>query len=335
MNIGVCGTGTIASWVSDILDQLNDEKIVRYGVASAFPEQCPEFAKKYGWKHIYENYEEVMSDPDIDVIYVAVPNHLHLDVCLQAIEHGKHVVVEKPLAVNDEQTKKMFDAAKDKGVFISEALWPAFLPSRHIIDHIIKDDKIGKLTGGKMVSVNNVMFLDRVKKLETGGGALLDMGPYILGRVTNHFGNDIKSVTGHFEKLESGVDSRDYFTVEYEGGVKVECVSTIDCPEDEREEYAEIYGTKGSIWMDTISNPRIIEVRNLEGNLIEDVKLPELIVNREIPFVRGYEHEWLAFEKAISDGKVETKDAPHAQSIAISKAMTELRRQAGVVFPFE
>lgn len=335
MNIGVCGAGTIASWISDILEQLGDDKIVKYGVASAFPEQCPPFAKKYGWKKIYETYEEMMGDDAIDLIYIAVPNHLHLEVCMQALEHGKNVVVEKPFAINYDQAKTMIDKAKEKKVFISEALWPAFLPSRKVIDDVIASGKIGDVTGGRLVSIGNVMFLERVKKLETGGGALLDMGPYVLGRMTNHFGNNIVSVTGRFEKLDTGVDSKDFYTVEYENGVRVECVSTIDSPEAEREEWGEIYGTKGSIWFNVLSNPDVIEIRDLDGNVIEKPELPELIHNREVSFASGYEHEWIAFEKAIREGKKQTDEAPWEQTLAIAKVMTELRKQAGIVFPFE
>ncbi|MCD7745023.1 MAG: Gfo/Idh/MocA family oxidoreductase [Lachnospiraceae bacterium] len=335
MNIGVCGAGTIASWISDILGQLNNERIVKYGVAGMSADACRPFAEKYGWKKVYNNYEELMSDEAVDVVYIAVPNHVHMDLCLKALEHGKNVVVEKPFAVNYEQAKIMIDKAKEKGVFLSEALWPAFLPSRHIIDHIIKDGKIGTLTGAKIISRGNVMFLDRVKKLETGGGSLLDMGPYILSRMTCHFGTNYESVEGHFEKLETGVDARDYYTVTYPGGIKIECVSTINTPEDEREEYCEIFGTEGSIYMDVVSNPDRLEIRNLDGSVREVPELPPLIVNSEVPFAKGYEHEWIQFEKAISEGKTQTDDAPWEQTLTISKIMTELRAQAGVVFPFE
>jgi predicted dehydrogenase len=335
MNIGVCGTGTIASWISDILNQLGDKNIVLYGVASAFPEQCPSFAEKFGYQKVYQSYEEMMSDDAVDLIYVAVPNHLHLEVCMQALEHGKNVVVEKPFAVNEIQARAMIEKAKEKDVFLSEALWPSFLPSRKIIDDILASGKIGEVTGGKIVSIGNVMFLERVKKLETGGGSLLDMGPYTLGRMTNHFGTNIKSVTGKFEKLDTGVDAKDFYTVEYENGIKVECITTINSPEEEREEWAQIYGTKGSVWMDVVSNPGVIEIRDLDGNVVEKPDLPSLIQNREVPFVRGYEHEWIAFEKAIREGKKQTDEAPWEQTLEISKIMTELRRQADIVFPFE
>ncbi|MCD8011290.1 MAG: Gfo/Idh/MocA family oxidoreductase [Lachnospiraceae bacterium] len=335
MNIGICGAGTIASWISDILGQLNHENIVKYGVAGISAESCKPFAEKYGWQKIFDSYEELMCDPAVDLVYIAVPNQLHMDLCLMALEHGKNVVVEKPFAVNYKQANAMIEKAKEKGVFLSEALWPAFLPSRHIVDHIIKDGKIGTLTGAKIVSKANVMFMDRVKKLETGGGSLLDMGPYILSRMTSHFGTGYESVEGHFEKLETGVDSRDYYTVTYPGGIKIECISTIDTPEEEREEYCEIMGTEGSIYMNSVSNPDYLEIRNPDGTVREVPGLPPLIVNSEVPFVKGYEHEWMGFEKAIREGKTQTGDAPWEHTLTISKIMTELRAQAGVVFPFE
>ncbi|MCD8018871.1 MAG: Gfo/Idh/MocA family oxidoreductase [Clostridiales bacterium] len=335
MNIGVCGAGTIASWISDILEQLNDEKIVKYGVASNDAAQCKEFAEKYGWQKAYNTFEDLMKDDDIDVVYIAVPNHLHMNMCLQALEYGRNVVVEKPFAVNDTQAKAMIDKAKEKGVFLSEALWPSFLPSRHIIDHIIKDGKIGKLTGAKIISKGNVMFLERVKKLETGGGSLLDMGPYILSRMTNHLGVNYESVEDSFEMLDTGVDAKDFYTITYPDGVKIECVSTINTPEEEREEYCEIFGTEGSIYMDVVSNPDNLEIRNLDGTVRETPELPPLIQNREVPFAKGYEHEWIKIEEAIRAGEKQTKDAPWEQTLAISKIMTELRRQAGIVFPFE
>lgn len=250
MNIGVIGSGTIASWMSDFLGQISDRGIVKYGVASDDMAQCRKFAAENGWAYVYNSVEELLGDPAVDLVYIAVPNNAHYDMCMKALDCGKNVVVEKPFAVNDKQAEAMFARAKEKDVFISEALWPSFLPSCALINQVIASGEIGELTGGKMVSLADVMFLDRVKKLETGGGALMDMGSYMVGRVTDHFGCDIVSVKGRFELLETGVDARDRYTIEYANGVKVDCVSTINTPRSEFQEYGEIYGTKGSIWFD-------------------------------------------------------------------------------------
>lgn len=335
MNIGTCGCGTIASWISDFITQLDNKDIVKYGVSSVDPEEARTFVEKYGWQKAYQDYDELLADPAIDLVYICVPNHLHYGSCLKALQAGKNVVCEKPFAVNDTQAAEMLKLAEEKGVFISEALWPAFLPSRKLIDDEIAAGSIGEVTGGEMVSLTNVMFMDRIKKLETGGGALLDMGPYVLGRVTDHFGLDIASVEGTFEHLESGVDSRDDYTITYADGRKVHCVSTIDTPHEERQEYGLIRGTKGSIWFDSLSNPQEIRVLDTHGSTVRTIAVPPMLHGTEVPFTAGYEYEFIAFEKALREGRKECAEAPHAQTLTISRVMTELRRQAGVIYPFE
>ena len=279
--------------------------------------------------------EELLSDPVIDLVYIAVPNHAHFETCMNALEHGKNVVVEKPFAVNETQARAMIEKAREKNVFIGEALWPSFLPSCGLINEVIASGEIGEVTGGKMVSLADVMFLDRVKKLETGGGALMDMGPYMIGRVVDHFGTDILSVTGRFEHLDTGVDAKDWYTIEYANGVKVDCVSTINTPREQYEEYGEIYGTKGKIRFDAMSNPREIAVFDADGNERRRLPIPPQIHGTKVPFIAGYEYEFLAFEKALREGRKECAEASNEMTLAIAKALTELRRQAGVVFPFE
>ena len=335
MNIGVIGCGTIASWASDFIAQMHDDNIVRYAAASRDPAKTRAFAEQFGWQKACESQEELLADPAVDLVYICLPNQLHHSVCLQALRAGKNVVCEKPFAVNDAQAEEMLALAEEKGLFISEALWPAFLPSRKLIDEAIASGAIGDVTGGEMVSLSNVMFMDRVKRLETGGGALLDMGPYMLGRVTDHFGLDIASVKGSFEHLESGVDSRDDYTITYKNGVTVHCVSTIDTPHEQRQEYGLIQGTKGAIRFDSISNPQDIRVLDLAGNMVSCIQVPPMLHGTVVPFTAGYEYEFMAFERALREGKRECADAPHEQSLTIAKVMTELRRQAGVIYPFE
>ena len=137
MNIGICGTGTIASWTSDIMNQLDDPSIVLYACATAPGFDCTEFAAKYGWKKVCASYEELMSDPAVDLVYIAVPNTFHYDLCKQALNAGKAVLVEKPFAINDTQAAELIALAEEKGLFLCEALWPSFLPVRKAIDEEI------------------------------------------------------------------------------------------------------------------------------------------------------------------------------------------------------
>lgn len=335
MNIGVCGTGTIASWTSDIINQLNNPNIVLYACATAPGFDCTEFAARYGWKKVCASYEELMNDPDVDLVYIAVPNTFHYDLCKQALNACKAVLVEKPFAVNDTEAAELIALAEEKGLFLCEALWPSFLPVRRAIDEEIAAGTIGQLTGGNIVMLDNVLFLERVKSLELGGGSLLDGGPYTLGFMTDHFGVDVESVSAEVRKFETGVDAEDNIIVTYPGGVQVHIRQTMDMPREQHEEYAEITGTKGKIRVDSVSNPHHCQVLDLAGSVVKELPIPPQIEFRGMPPVSGYEHEFIAYEKALREGRTECAEATHAQTLAIAKIMTEVRCQAGIKFPFE
>ncbi|MGN0999339.1 MAG: Gfo/Idh/MocA family protein [Faecousia sp.] len=335
MKIGICGTGTIASWISDILNQLEQDSIVLYACATAPGFDCREFAAKYGWKKVHASYADLMQDPEVDLVYIAVPNTFHYDLCKQALNAGKAVLVEKPFAMNDRQAAELIALAEEKGLFLCEALWPSFLPVSKAIDDEITAGTIGQITGGNIVMLDNVLFLERVKSLELGGGSLLDGGPYTLGFLTEHFGIDIASVSADVRKFETGVDAEDRITVEYANGVTVNIRQTMDCPRQLHEEYAEIIGTNGKIWVDCVSNPRQCRVLDREGNLVKELPIAPQVHFRGMPPVSGYEHEFLAYEKALREGRQECPEVTHARMLTIAKIMSEVRRQGGICFPFE
>ncbi len=335
MNIGFCGVGTVASWVSSILNQLGNENIRLFACAASHLEKAQAFAEKFGFEKAYGSTEELFADGKVDVVYVAVPNDAHYALCRKALESGKNVICEKPFAVNDAQCAELIALAREKGLFLSEALWPAFLPAHRIINEEIAKGTIGEVVSGKIMMLDFVMFLERVKKLETGGGSLLDGGPYTLGCMVKHFGTDVARIENRARLLPSGVDAEDEITVTYRDGRVVTIHQTIDIPREEHEDYFEIVGTKGRVRADAVANPHRVSFYDNEGNLLFEPELPSQIKNQGMPPVSGYEYEFIAFEKAIAAGKTETEEAPLSDTMAISRLMTEARRQAGVVFPFE
>lgn len=335
MNIGFCGVGTVASWVSSILNQLGDENIRLYACAASHLEKAQAFAEKFGFEKAYGRTEELFADGNVDVVYIAVPNDAHYALCRKALESGRNVICEKPFAVNDTQCAELIALAQEKGLFLSEALWPAFLPAHRIINEEIAKGTIGEVVSGKIMMLDFVMFLERVKKLETGGGSLLDGGPYTLGCMVKHFGTDVARVENRARLLESGVDAEDEITVTYRDGRVVTIRQTIDIPREEHEDYFEIIGTKGRIRADAVANPHRVSFYDNEGKLLFEPELPKQIKNQGMPPVSGYEYEFIAFQKALAAGKKETAEAPLSDTLAISRSMTEARRQAGVVFPFE
>ncbi len=275
-----------------------------------------------------------MADPEVDLVYIAVPNNMHFDLCMRAIEHGKNLVCEKPFSVRASECQQVFDAARKKGVFVSEALWPLFLPAHRMINEEIACGTIGKIASGTIVMLDNVMFLERVKHLETGGGVMLDEGPYALGFLVSHFGTDIQSVESISRKLDTGVDAAHELTVTYKDGKVVTIRQAMDTPRDEHVQYAEIVGTLGKIRVDEVSNPRNVEIMDTQGSVLRRLELPKLIRYRGMPPVSGYEHEWIAFERALTEGKKECQEIPWENSILISRLMTEVLHNAGVEYPF-
>lgn len=334
MNIGVCGTGTVASWISDIIQQLNNKDIVLYTCATSPGFDCEEFSAKYGYVKTSPSFDQLMDDPDVDLVYIAVPNNMHFDLCMKAIVRGKNVVCEKPFSVRESECVQVFEAAREKGVFVSEALWPLFLPAHKMIDEEIASGAIGEVVSGSIIMLDNVMFLERVKHLETGGGVMLDEGPYALGFLVRHFGTDIKSVDSVSRKLDTGVDAAHEITVTYNDGKVVTIRQAMDTPREEHTQYAEIVGTKGKIWVDQVSNPDHVKIMDLDGNVLRELALPERIRFRGMPPVSGYEYEWLGFERALSQGKKECPEIPWANSILISHIMTAVLKNAGVEYPF-
>ena len=335
MNIGICGTGTIASWTSDIINQLGNENIVLYACATSQGFDCGGFAAQYGWKKVHDSFDALMEDENVDLVYIAVPNTMHYELCRKALDAGKAVLVEKPFAVNGTQAAELIALAESRGLFLSEALWPCFLPVYKDIRKEIEAGTIGDLIGGEIIMLDNVLFLPRVRSLELGGGSLLDGGSYTLGFMTSFFGTDIASVDAKVRKFETGVDAEDDFVVTYASGVKVHIRQTMDMPREKHEEYAEIIGSQGKIWVDCVSNPHNCRVYDLKGNVIKEIPVAPQIHFRGMPPVSGYEHEFLAYEKALREGKTECAEAPHAQTLAIARVMTEIRRQGDIRFPFE
>ncbi len=124
---GIMGCGRIAN------DYANDLTLTKYGELVAVGSRSKAKAKKFAAQHVgaraYGSYEELAADPDVDIVYVATPHPYHMENTLLAIKNGKHVLCEKPMAMNAKQTRRMIAAAQKKGVFLMEAMWTRFFPA--------------------------------------------------------------------------------------------------------------------------------------------------------------------------------------------------------------
>ena len=214
--IGIIGAGHIAEKMAWTLTQMSEAE--PYAVASRSLEKAQAFAEKYGFCKAYGSYEEILDDPMVELVYVATPHsfhHAHVRMCL---EKGKPVLCEKAFMLNKAQAEDVISLAREKNVFLAEAIWTRYEPARKILDDIIASGEIGSPTFLKASLSYPVEGKERVRKAELGGGALLDLGVYCINFALMNMGSDIRRISSTCRKNEEGVDVQETFTFEYKDG---------------------------------------------------------------------------------------------------------------------
>lgn len=325
MKIGILGAGGIAVTMARTIAEM--EEVQRYAIGSRSIEKAKNFADKYGFEKAYGSYEELLSDPEVELIYIALPHSHHHQWTLASLEAGKHVLCEKAFAVNEKQTREMIEKAESKGLLLAEAIWTRYMPSREIITRIVEKGTIGQV---KTVSANLGYKIDRVERMvkpELAGGCLLDLTVYPLNFASMVWGDDIKRIAASCVMTDTGVDGQDTIMIEYRDGRMASLFTTMYARTNR---LGVIIGTDGYIEVENINNPQQIRVYSTadgEPELIDSIDVPEQI--------SGYEYEIRACIKAIKEGKTECPEMPHSQTIQIMCQMDEIRRQFGIVYPFE
>jgi predicted dehydrogenase len=175
---GILGTGWIAHKFAEALKAVDDSEL--YAAGSRSIESAKKFSEEYNIPKVYGSYEELVKDPDVNVIYIATPHNLHYENTLLCLDNGKNVLCEKPFAVNGKEVRGMIAKAKEKKLFLMEALWSKFLPHLIKAKEIIDSGKIGKVklvTASFAVKSSNGLEQRSFNK-DLCGGALLDIGIY-------------------------------------------------------------------------------------------------------------------------------------------------------------
>ena len=325
-NFAILGAGAIAGTMAEAICGMKNE-VKAYAVASRSLEKARAFAGKYGFEKAYGSYEEMLMDPAVDLVYIAVPHSHHHRYTIDCLNAGKNVLCEKAFAVNERQAKEMIDLAREKGLLLTEAIWTRYQPARRLIDDLIAQDVIGK---PEVVSANldyHITSKERLVKPELAGGALLGVGVYVLNFASMIMGNDIERIVANCVKYETGVDAKDNIFIEYKDGGMASLYASMT---DDANRTCCISGPKGYIEVSNVNNPQEIKVYEQEGNgsrLIRSVPVPEQI--------NGYEYEVRAALAAIESGQVECPDMPHAETLEIMRQMDECRRQFGLKYPME
>ncbi|OBT75646.1 hypothetical protein VF21_05199 [Pseudogymnoascus sp. 05NY08] len=341
---GIIGTGWISTEVlKDLILERPDAKAVHViqaiGCSSMSKGQA--FAKStipHLSPTIYGSYAECYADPNVDLIYIGTPHAFHKDNCLEAIQHGKHILCEKAFTLNAREAREVFAAAKAKGVFIMEAMWTRFFPLTQTLQRLLHDEKIiGDVLRvfadfGLDMDVKSLGPESRLKNKALGAGSLLDVGIYsltwgLLCLDRNIADKAEKPKVVSLLSLEEGVDMTSSFLLLYPStGRQGILTSTMSVKSDET--FARIEGSKGTIFIEGPGTSIPSRFKYVPNNKDEKEKIFEF----EKPGA-GYYYEADAVALDIQAGRTENEIMPWAETIRVMEIMDEIRYTNGALFP--
>lgn len=322
LKVGILGCGAMASVMAKTLRAYSGT--LPYACASRSLEKAKAFAEKEGFEKAFGSYEELLADPEPDLVYVATPHSRHGEDIALCARYGKAVLCEKAFTLNAAQAEAALAAGEKAGVLLTEAIWVRYLPMAKILRDFAASGRIGRITS---VSANlgyAVSERDRVSNPLLGGGSLLDVGVYCLNFISLILGDEITDVSADAELSEGGIDLQCFATLTYAGGAKAQLYSSIVNPTDRM---GIIYGTEGYAIVGNVNNYEYLEIYAPNHSLIERIDRPEQI--------SGYEYQLEACERAIAAGALECPEMPHAETLTMMKVMDRIRAAAGIVYPCE
>lgn len=322
MKMGIMATG----WIADVMARTIAEmpEVESYAVASRSEEKAKAFAEKYGFQKAYGSYEELVKDEEVELIYVATPHSHHYECAKLCLEHGKPVLVEKAFTVNSKQARELVELAREKKVFLAEAFWTRYMPSRKMIVDLIDSGIIGEVTSVMSNFGASLENRERLVKPELAGGALLDLGVYPINFALMYVKGDVKNVSAVSIQTEAGVDMTNSVTLTFENNVIALLHS------DMRAQMmggGVIYGREGYIAVKGAINPEEILVFNRDRQVVKNVEIPKQIT--------GYEYEVKACMEALKAGKLECEEMPHSETLKLMELLDEIRSQWGMKYPCE
>lgn len=321
IRFAIVGTNWITRQFVDAAHKTGKMKLT--AVYSRTLEQAQAFSNEYQVAHIFTSLERMAGSEDIDAVYIASPNALHCQQALLFMQHGKHVICEKPLASNLREAEAMIACARDNQVVLFEAFKTASLPNFRVLQQALPG--VGKL---RKAQLTYCQYSSRYQRYLDGenpntfnpawsNGSIMDIGFYCLASAVALWGEPV-SVTANASLLESGVDAHGTVVMNY-GDFDV---TLLHSKVSQSVNASEIQGEEGSLVIDHIAECQRITVMPRSGKP-QDLTQPQHI-NTML-----YEAE--TFAKLIDNNDLNHPGL--AVSRTTAKLLTEIRRQTGVIFP--
>ncbi|HYH11110.1 MAG TPA: Gfo/Idh/MocA family oxidoreductase [Thermomicrobiales bacterium] len=318
---GILGPGRIAAKFATGLQAAPGAELVAVG--SRTQERADAFADTFAAPNRHASYEALAADPDVDVIYVATPHPQHMEATLLCLDHGKAVLCEKPFAMNVRQADRMVASAREKNLFLMEAMWTRFRPAIREAYKLIEEGAIGQpellqvaVGWGSPFDLSSRLF-----NKELGGGILLDGGIYPIS-LASHFLGEPSAIVSLAHMAPSDVDDQGGVIFSYDSGAMASIVFSSRVTPHAT---ATLVGTKGRIEIhEDWHKPTGLTLRRSDGTA-EDFDFPLTEGN-------GYQYEALHVMECLRAGKTESDIMPLDETLTLMRTLDEIRRQWGLTY---
>ena len=270
IRFGIVGTGTIAHRFAQAIKNVEGAELT--AVASRTKENAEKFGDEFDIPVRFESYEKMAASDAIDAAYIAVPHSGHIGCSCLMMNNGKHVICEKPMAVNSAEAEEMFRCAKKNNVLLMEAMWARLVPGTLRMLQIVEEGVLGDILAveGKFCYTMDEDEMDHhVFKSENGGGSLLDVGVYGLNFASWYLGKDVEIIDAQSD-IYNGVDSHTCALIKYKNGAIADISSAILLRKP-NEGY--VYGSKGYAHLRRFYAPQEIDIY-LNNGETEKISVP-------------------------------------------------------------
>jgi predicted dehydrogenase len=318
---GVVGTGGIASAFVEDLHLAEDAQAVAVG--SRAQESADRFAAEHSIGRAHATYEALVTDDQVDVVYVATPHPGHHAAAMLAIEAGKAVLVEKPFTMDAAEAESLVTASRDRGVFLMEAMWARFVPWAVRLRALLADGTLGEVR--EVIADHGQWFPQdashRLFAPELGGGALLDLGVYPVSFASMVLGTPSR-VTAVSDPAFTGVDATTSMLMQYAGGAHAVLTATLTAAGPTT---AAVIGTDARVQVDgPFYTPTGFTLTRRDGT---SERFDQPVEGR------GMWCEAAEVVRCLREGRLESEVMPLDETVAIMATMDEVRRQIGLTYP--
>jgi len=321
---GILGCGKIARKFAADLKWVHDAELIAVGAREQ--STAAAFTREFPAKFVHSSYEELVANPEVDVIYVATPHGLHHEHVMLCLKHKKAVLCEKAFAINYRQAKEMIDFAKAQQIFIMEAFWTRFLPHYLKMKELIAHGKVGtiKYLNAEFGFIPTPPFPARLYEPTLGGGALLDIGVYPIFLALDVLGKP-DHIDAVMTPASTGVDEQCAIRFRYDHGAIAQLFCSFS---SNLATGADIAGDQGRIRLTHRFHGPTTVVEYYQG----------VVDTREvIPFEKasgnGYEYEAMHVNECLRKNLTESPVLTHDRTLLLMQTLDIIRTKAGIKYP--